>query len=79
MRLVPNWRRVLCRAYSVHFAALSFLCGLADVLANFWSLFAGILPIPPLTFAILGLVFGVAGLIGRFIPQPKISGDSNGH
>ena len=72
MRLIDEWKDVLLRAYSVHFWALSFVCGALDVLGNCWPLFAGLLPVPPLAFAILGLLFGIAGLIGRFIPQPKI-------
>jgi hypothetical protein len=77
MKLIPNWRKVICRAYSVHFGALSFVCMLLGVIGDFWPLFEGLLPIHPMTFAILGLTFGLFGLIGRFIPQSKISGNDN--
>ncbi|TPM58962.1 hypothetical protein FJ959_08800 [Mesorhizobium sp. B2-2-4] len=77
MRLIPEWRRVLCHAYSVHFVAVSLFFGALDVIANFWTLFDGLLPISRGWFAVLGTVFGIAGLIGRFIPQPKINGGSN--
>jgi hypothetical protein len=73
MTLIPNWRAVLCHAYSVHFVAVSILFGLLDVVANFWTLLDGLLPISSAWFAALGLAFGFAGLVGRFIPQPKIS------
>jgi hypothetical protein len=75
MKMIPNWKAVICRAYSVHFGALSFLFMFLGVVGDFWPLFEGLIPIPPLTFAVLGLVFGLFGLVGRFIPQPKISGD----
>ena len=77
MRLIDNWWTVLCHSYAVHFGALAFLFELSGTIGNYWTLFADVLPLPPLTFAIVGLGFGVAGLIGRFIPQPKISGDSD--
>jgi hypothetical protein len=72
MRLIPDARRVLCHAYSVHFVAVSIFFGAFDVIANFWTLFDGLLPISRGWFAVLGIVFGLAGLVGRFIPQPKI-------
>lgn len=72
--LIPNWRVVICRAYSLHFGALAFVFALLGTIGDFWTLFAGLLPIPPLAFAILGLVFGLAGLVGRFIKQPEVSG-----
>jgi hypothetical protein len=68
MRLLPNSRTVALRAHSVKFWALSVLC-LLGVIGDSWSLFAGILPLSPLAFALLGLVFGIAGLAGRFIDQ----------
>jgi len=68
MRLIPNKRVVAIRAHSVKFWVLSILC-LAGVIGDSWALFQGLLPIPPLAFAILGLVFGIAGLVGRFIDQ----------
>jgi hypothetical protein len=52
----------------VKFWALSVLC-LLGVIGDSWSLFQGILPLSPLAFALLGLGFGIAGLIGRFIDQ----------
>jgi hypothetical protein len=68
MRLIANRRAVALRAHSVKFWALSVLC-LLGVIGDSWSLFQGILPLSPLTFALLGLVFGIAGLAGRFIDQ----------
>ena len=77
MKLIPNWRAVLCHAYSVHFVAVSIIFGLLDVLANFWTLFDGLLPISRGWFAGLGVTFGALGLVGRFLPQKKVSGDAN--
>jgi hypothetical protein len=77
MRLIDNWRAVLCRSYAVHFGALAFLFELCGTIGSYWSLFAGVLPMPPLVFAIVGLVFGILGLIGRFIHQQTVSGDTN--
>lgn len=77
MRLIDNWWAVLCHSYAVHFGALAFVFYLCGTIGSYWSLFAGLLPMPPLVFAIVGLVFGILGLIGRFIPQPKVSGDTN--
>ena len=68
MRLIRNSNAVALRAHSVKFWGLSVLC-LFGVVGDSWSLFAGLLPISPLAFAVLGLVFGLAGLAGRFIDQ----------
>ena len=68
MRLIRNRKAVALKAHSVKFWALSILC-LAGVIGDSWSLFQDVLPIPPLAFALLGLLFGIAGLIGRFIDQ----------
>jgi hypothetical protein len=68
MRLLPNSKTVALRAHSVRFWFLSILC-LLGAIGDSWALFQGLLPIPPLVYAILGLVFGIAGLAGRFIDQ----------
>jgi hypothetical protein len=68
LRLISNRRAVALRAHSVKFWAASLVC-LLGVIGDSWALFQGLLPIPPLTFAILGLLFGIAGLVGRFIDQ----------
>lgn len=78
MRLVPNWRRVLRRAYSVHFNLIAFVLGILGAVSEVWPLFDGLLPIPQLLFGILGLVFAMVGLAGRFIEQPSVSGGGNG-
>ncbi|RWO20647.1 hypothetical protein [Mesorhizobium sp.] len=77
MKLIPDWKAVLRHAYSVHFVAISIFFGVLDVIANFWYLFDGLLPISRGWFASLGVTFGILGLVGRFIPQKPISGDVN--
>ncbi len=74
MRLIPDWRAVLCRAYSVHFGIISGVFWLIVAVADVWPLFDGLLPIPPLVFALLGLAFSLISVFGRFVKQPSISG-----
>lgn len=68
MRFISNRRSVALRAHSVKFWALAVLC-LLGVVGDSWSLFQDVIPIAPLEFALLGLGFGLAGLVGRFIDQ----------
>lgn len=70
MRLVPNWRAVLRRAWSVHLLLLAaVLSGLEAAL----PLLAPYLPIPDRLFAVLtGLTVGAA-LFARFIAQKGVS------
>lgn len=77
MRLVKNWRVLVRRSYAFHFGWLSGASGLIAVLANNWSLFEGLLPIPPLVFALIGVAFGFLASGGRVVEQRKISGGSD--
>jgi hypothetical protein len=68
MRLIHNKRAVALKAHSVKFWLLSVLCMLG-VLGDNWQLAQGLLPIGDGWFAVLGIVFGLAGLAGRFLDQ----------
>jgi hypothetical protein len=69
MRLIRNRKAVALRAHSTRAWAAALFFGFVGVLGDSWQFFDGLLPIPPLMFAGLGLTFGVLGLIGRFIDQ----------
>lgn len=69
MRIIQNPGKVARRAHSVRAWALAIFFGFAGVLGDMWQAFDGVLPLSPAAFAILGLVFGMLGLIGRFIDQ----------
>jgi hypothetical protein len=69
MRLIPNSRAVALRSHSVRFGAAAFIFELFGVIGNVWGYFEGLLPISPLTFAIIGLLLGLIGLAGRFVDQ----------
>jgi len=68
MRLIRNRKAVALRAHSVKLWGAAVLC-LLGVVSDSWSLFQGVIPLSEGTFAILGLAFGIAGLVGRFIDQ----------
>jgi hypothetical protein len=68
MRLIRNRSAVALRAHSVKFWTLSVLC-ILGVVGDSWQLFQDLLPISQINFALLGLAFGIAGLVGRFIDQ----------
>lgn len=69
MRLIRNRKAVAMRAHSVRAWAAALIFGFCGVLGDSWQYFDGLLPMPPLAFAILGVAFGAVGLIGRFIHQ----------
>lgn len=69
--LVPNWRRVLWRAWSVR---LIFLIGLLQGLDVAMPLVGLALPLPDGWLPWVTLAVAVAAAISRFIPQKTISG-----
>jgi hypothetical protein len=78
-KLIPNWRRVALRAYSVHLNLAGAVSGLLFFLDTAWPYFYGYLPIPaPLFGALAGLFSALAGLF-RFIPQKSVSGRRRRH
>ncbi|KQZ31569.1 hypothetical protein ASD50_14970 [Mesorhizobium sp. Root552] len=71
MRLVSNWKRVLCHAYSIRFLLLAgILSGLEVAL----PLLDGILPVPPTTFAVLSGLCVCMAFIARLVAQDRVSG-----
>lgn len=70
--LIPEWKTVLRRAWSVKFLGVAVLC---EFVANVWPLLIGF--DPPRWLTLAGGVFVVAGLIARFVLQPKMRCDAD--
>lgn len=69
MQLVPNWRRVLRRAWSIRLIVLAAVLSGAELAVQ---LAGDALPIPPLWLGALSFVVTVAAFIARFVAQPSI-------
>lgn len=72
MRLLPNWRAVLTRAWSVRLMVLAFVLTVLEVAL---PLLDGYLPIPPYTFAVLSGLATAGAFVARLIAQQNISGE----
>lgn len=72
MRLVPDWRRVLARAWSVRFILLT---GLLEGLAVAVPLVGPMLPIEPLWLGLAATVSTAAALVARLLAQDSIRED----
>ncbi|GGE18037.1 hypothetical protein GCM10011390_41520 [Aureimonas endophytica] len=70
MRLIPDWRRVLARAWSIRFNALAFLLSMAEVAISYLN---GYLPIPPGAFAALAGLISGAAFVARLVAQRGIT------
>ena len=64
--LLPNWREVLTRAWSMRLLALSIVLGAVDLAFPYLD---GLLPIPRGTFVLLVLVTNIAAAVARLIWQ----------
>ena len=64
--LLPNWREVLTRAWSMRLLALSIVLGAVDLALPYLE---GLLPIPRGTFVMVVLVTNVAAAVARLISQ----------
>lgn len=64
MKLIPEWRRVLRRAWSVRLALLSAAASGASAC---WFVFAD--KVPPVWFLFVGSVLSVLAIIGRVLDQ----------
>ncbi|WP_062233253.1 hypothetical protein [Aureimonas sp. N4] len=71
MTLVANWRRVLSRAWSVRFIALTFALIVLDFAL---PAFEESLGLPPRTFALISGVTSAAAFVARLVVQPAVSG-----
>jgi len=67
MNLVPDWRTILRRAWSVRLAILAGLFSGAEVIL---PLFVDALPRG--AFAVLALLFSVGGIVARTVAQPRM-------
>jgi len=68
MRLLPNWREVLRKAWSIRLILLAgLLSGLEVVLP-----FLGELPIPSGAFAALSMVVTMAAFVARIVAQKDL-------
>lgn len=65
MRLIQTKRAA--KRLRFHAGWLAALMMLIDVLAAVWTTFDGILPMSPLAFALLGVVFAIASGIGHLL------------
>lgn len=72
MKLVPDWRRVLARAWSIRLITIAFVLTTAEVAL---PLADGLLPIPPGTFAVLSGLATAAAFCARLIVQKSVRGD----
>lgn len=72
MKLVADWRRVLRHAWSVRLMILAAVLSGAEIAL---PLLAGVLPVPPLTFAALSGLATAAALVARLVAQKSVSGD----
>lgn len=73
--LVPNWRAVLLRGWSVRFI---LIIGLLQGLDVAMPLVGLALPLPDGWLPWVTLVVAVAAAISRFIPQKAVSGGLDG-
>ena len=68
MRLVPDWRRVLLRAYSVRFIILAGVFSGAEVVLQ---IFGETLPLPDGVRAAIYFVNTLLALVFRVVAQPS--------
>lgn len=72
MRLIPNWRRVLTRAWSVRFGLIAGLCEGVNVVLQ---ITVERLPEVSLALRAAAGLAACAALVSRFIAQPKSLGE----
>lgn len=70
--LVPGWRKVLCRAWSVHLNAAMIVVAVLYGLESVWPVVADYLPLSLRTLAILSGVIPAASILARLVYQRSI-------
>ena len=75
MRLIPNWKHVLTRAWSPRFMALAMAFTAAEVALQLLSPAA--LGIRPLTFAALSGIASAAAFATRLLAQKGLTPDAD--
>jgi hypothetical protein len=60
-------KRTVARRVRFHCAWIAGTLMILDAVSSVWTAFDGLLPIPPLAYAGLGLAFAVASGIGHLI------------
>ena len=74
MKLIPNWRALLRRAWSVRFIAASFACDVIGiVLAVAGTVGVHETPWRAIALQVLGALFNLAAFIARFMYQRDLS------
>ncbi len=75
MRLIPNWKHVLTRAWSIRLMALAMVFSAAEVALQLLTPAA--LGIPPLTFAALSGLCSAIAFATRLLAQKGLTPDAN--
>ncbi|WP_062206812.1 hypothetical protein [Aureimonas sp. AU12] len=70
MELVPHWRRVLKRAWSIRLMVLAFVFSALEI---FLPALDGVLPIPDRAFAGLSALTAGAAFVARLVAQSSVS------
>lgn len=69
MKLIPDWRRVLSRAWSVRLIALAVVLQAVEIA---WPYLDGVLPVSRAVFAILTIIISAAAVVARLLLQKEI-------
>jgi len=70
MKLVADWREVLRHAWSIR---LMLVAALLSGLEAAQPLVAGLLPVPPMLFALCAALISAAAFIARLVAQEQLS------
>lgn len=72
IRLLPNWRKVIVRAWSVRLMVLAFILTALEIAL---PLMDGYLPIPQMTFAVLAGLATAGAFVARLVAQKNMGVD----
>ena len=70
MKLLPNWRAVLRKAWSARLMLLDALFSGAEIA---WPFLEGFVPVPRSTFGIISGLLTMGALLARFVAQKGLS------